>query len=243
LALIPDSNFFLVGCSFDIVLLPLADDKGSTLGKKNKFPPRLSFSGHSAAVRCLAVSTDGECFVSGSNDRNLILWSLAVEPLNDSDSDQFLKLTNPLRVFRGHTSMVFSVSMSVDASRLVSGSADGTLRIWDIKSGNSLSVLDAKPIIQSPIPWLYGCTFFGEFPAFLKSNTAGYDSLGPTNFCLAGGGTSIMIWDTIRSSLFRYIPVTDSEKITSVCLLGGSRAACGACLVYLSIFRCIYLSI
>jgi WD40 repeat protein/Flp pilus assembly protein TadD len=42
---------------------------------------------------------------------------------------------------RGHTGRVWSVAISADGTRIVSGSADGTLRLWDSGTGQELLVL------------------------------------------------------------------------------------------------------
>ena len=41
----------------------------------------------------------------------------------------------------GHTGAVLSIAVSADGSRIVTGSADGTARIWDAKTGRSLITL------------------------------------------------------------------------------------------------------
>ncbi|MEZ6135938.1 MAG: protein kinase [Pirellulaceae bacterium] len=50
----------------------------------------------------------------------------------------------PLVVFRGHTDQVYYAEFSPDATRVVTISSDGTIRVWDSKTG--------KPI-REPIPW------------------------------------------------------------------------------------------
>jgi hypothetical protein len=42
----------------------------------------------------------------------------------------------------GHTNTVLSVGWSPDGTRLVSGSADGTIRVWDPDDGTALGRLD-----------------------------------------------------------------------------------------------------
>ncbi|EPQ54156.1 WD40 repeat-like protein, partial [Gloeophyllum trabeum ATCC 11539] len=83
-----------------------------------------SYQGHSAGVLCVASSSDGTCVASGSEDQSIILWSV-------SDCKEISRLT-------GHSQAVKSVAFS-SAKCLVSGSADGTVRVWDT-GGTCLSV-------------------------------------------------------------------------------------------------------
>jgi WD40 repeat protein len=43
-----------------------------------------------------------------------------------------------LQVLEGHTGRITAIALSVDAARAISGSADSTLRVWDVKSGECL---------------------------------------------------------------------------------------------------------
>lgn len=45
-------------------------------------------------------------------------------------------------VFEGHRSIVYSVALSNDGRRIVSGSADATVRVWDSETGECLKVLE-----------------------------------------------------------------------------------------------------
>ncbi len=47
----------------------------------------------------------------------------------------FTKFTRGVNTLRGHTHQVRSVAFSPDGSRIVSGSVDNTLKLWDAKSG------------------------------------------------------------------------------------------------------------
>ena len=210
LALVPDTSFFLASKKSTIYLFELGSTK-----------PVKEFLEHTGDVRCLAIIPGRNLFVSGSSDRTLIIWSLDVTTSSQS-----------VRVLKGHTSLVLSAAVSTDGTQIVSGSVDSTLRVWNAQNGDMICVMDAKPFLDSPTPWIYGCTFFGEQPAFLKplsaSTSAQADLVNRSSFCLAGGGNIIMIWNTTDGALYSKFSVPDSEKLLCVCLLGDSLVACGS---------------
>ncbi len=103
--------------------------------------------GHRGPVSSVAWSPDGSLIVSGSDDETLRIWdSAGYQPLNtdfvtrrdgetlrtqDSASEE------SFQVLIGHAGEVTSVSWSPDGTRIVSGSNDNTLRIWDVASGGN----------------------------------------------------------------------------------------------------------
>jgi len=46
------------------------------------------------------------------------------------------------RTFEGHTESVYAVAVTPDGRRAVSASADGTLRLWDLESGQTIRKLE-----------------------------------------------------------------------------------------------------
>ena len=47
-----------------------------------------------------------------------------------------------LRIFKGHSGPVNSVAISHDGTRLVSGSSDHTLKLWDVASGELIRTFE-----------------------------------------------------------------------------------------------------
>ena len=86
-----------------------------------------TLTGHSKSVYAVAVTPDGRCAVSASEDQTLKLWDL------ESGAE--------LRTLTGHGSGVTAVAVTADGRRAVSGSWEGTLKVWDLESGAELRTL------------------------------------------------------------------------------------------------------
>ncbi|MDT8304723.1 MAG: protein kinase [Anaerolineae bacterium] len=96
---------------------------------------RSIFQGHDYAINAVALSPDGRLALSGSCDAldaagdcvegALALWDVS-HAAQDIPDPQWLE---------GHTNWVNAVAFSPDGKSALSGSADGTLILWDVASG------------------------------------------------------------------------------------------------------------
>ncbi|TEB33592.1 WD40 repeat-like protein [Coprinellus micaceus] len=75
----------------------------------------------------VAVSPDGKCIASGSEDGLVRIWDA-------QDGKE-------VEVLEGHSQCVNSVAFSGDGQHLASGSADCTVRLWDVMAGKEGNVL------------------------------------------------------------------------------------------------------
>ncbi|KAF7346977.1 WD40 repeat-like protein [Mycena venus] len=118
--------------------------------------------GHSRFVLSIAFSQDGDQIVSGSEDRTLRVWNVHAEVgeaglmegytariESVGARNQILscsgQIVGVLPPFEGHDNAVYCVAFSPDGERIVSGSTDETVRVWNSRTGD----LIAGPIQHS----------------------------------------------------------------------------------------------
>lgn len=117
----PDGNYFVTG----------SEDKTLKVWDPETYTVLVNFDGNDDAVYSLAYGTRTEQIVSGSADNTVRSWRVT----QDNNG-------NPrgaaVRTFNGHQGAVYSVDSGVwnNQEVVVSGSADSTVIIWDILSGN-----------------------------------------------------------------------------------------------------------
>ena len=102
--------------------------------------------GHGGAVTSLVCGEDKDgapLLLSGSRDKSIIQWKLNFEGeivnLRD-DEDKEIKKTlmgKPYKSLHGHNHFVSSLALNSDNTKLVSGSWDKTIRLWDIPTSKS----------------------------------------------------------------------------------------------------------
>ena len=102
--------------------------------------------GHGGAVTSLVCGEDKDgapLLISGSRDKSIIQWKLNFDGeiviLRD-DEDKEIKKTlmgKPYKSLHGHNHFVSSLALNSDNTKLVSGSWDKTIRLWDIPSSKS----------------------------------------------------------------------------------------------------------
>jgi len=91
---------------------------------------------HLGWVTSLAFSDDGSWLATGGdhNDQTIHLWESA--------------LGTHSRTLRGHIWGIHSLAFSSDGRFLASSSGDSTTRIWDVKTGQQLLILEEHDIVK-----------------------------------------------------------------------------------------------
>ena len=97
-------------------------------------------------VTSIAVSGNGQWLALGRSDRSIVVQSL--------------KDPNLKRILVGHTAAVTGVQFSSDSSRLFSGSADKSLRLWNVADGQQTGFLETPQEVTCLVLNLDGTRIF-----------------------------------------------------------------------------------
>jgi len=107
--------------------------------------------GHTNVVYSLAFSPDSRFLVSGqggSSNQIAIIWELDSTAMNSG-------ALTPKHRLSGHTDDLYAVAFTPDSQRVVTGSDDHTLRLWQVADGKLLATLtghtdDVSAVAISP---------------------------------------------------------------------------------------------
>uniref|UniRef100_A0A4W4GK95 Small ribosomal subunit protein RACK1 n=1 Tax=Electrophorus electricus TaxID=8005 RepID=A0A4W4GK95_ELEEL len=102
---------------------------------------RGTLKGHSGWVTQIATTPQfPDMILSASRDKTIIMWKLTRDETNYGV---------PQRALRGHSHFVSDVVISSDGQFALSGSWDGTLRLWDLTTPAKLFETTADPVRSS----------------------------------------------------------------------------------------------
>jgi len=93
-----------------------------------------TYTSHAMAVRSLAWSADSQLLMSASEDRRLTLHDVRVSPSGKPGS-------GAVATFSGHSSWVLCTDISPDGRLALSGSADKTIKVWDLSARTAVSTI------------------------------------------------------------------------------------------------------
>jgi WD40 repeat protein len=117
--------------------------------------------GHRDTIKSIAVTPDGHCAVSGSEDRTLRLWELGVGQ-REGDRPRsglraalakFVSAVGQVLTPRGDRYAVAVLAVTADGKWAVSSSLEGEdLLVWNVASGQSIRALDYGSVSGALVP-------------------------------------------------------------------------------------------
>lgn len=101
--------------------------------------------GHFKSVSCLRMFKN-DFLISCSDDRRIKIWKDfdAVKCVDLNHLKAMLTMNrvgNCVRTLTGHTDLVLNLDINIEANRMISSSADETIRIWDLSDMESCKCL------------------------------------------------------------------------------------------------------
>ncbi len=127
LAISPDGNSLVSGSA----------DRTIKIWNLETGEVQTTLSGHSGAVHSVAIAPDGLTLASGSADKTIKLWNLsALVPGNEFPANKRSDFTRGevQLTLEGHSDAVNSLTFSPSGQILISGSADKTIKIWNLSA-------------------------------------------------------------------------------------------------------------
>ena len=122
LALSPDDQLLLVGCQ----------DSSIFLWNLSTRKHLATYRGHAGAIQSVLFTTDQKQVISCSDDKTIRLRNVDISAPSILGKPQFY-----------HTQKVTSLALSHNGKILVSGSADKTVKIWELSSKNEPFTISA----------------------------------------------------------------------------------------------------
>jgi WD40 repeat protein len=104
-----------------------------------------TFEGHTGTITTIAISTDGQTAISGSDDGSLMVWRLGQPAPTQAGA-----LAGKTGRRQGHTDAVTGIVVSRPLGRTVTSSRDEDVRLWDSGTGAEIEKLQQvhhRPVI------------------------------------------------------------------------------------------------
>jgi chromatin assembly factor 1 subunit B len=106
--------------------------------------------GFTCSVNAVRFSPNGECLATAGDDGSVFLWGCRATSAGLCRWDCVREARHlSKRMMRGRCSEIYDVAWSPDSTCLVAGSVDGSVKVWDIVSGDVIhSIKDHRGFVQ-----------------------------------------------------------------------------------------------
>merc|ERR1712182_23885 len=214
--------------------------KSTMTSEQNNFAMRGCLEGHSNWVTAIASTAENpDMILSASRDKTVMVWQLTREEG---------AYGYPKKALRGHGHFVEDVVISSDGQFALSGSWDGTLRLWDLNTGlttrrfvghdkDVLSVAfsaDNRQIVSGG--WDKLVNVWNLSNCKLRTNLIGHGgyinavTVSPDgSLCASGGKDGVaMLWDLNEGKRLYSLPCEQGDIIHSLCFSPNRYWLCAA---------------
>ncbi|MFC1878751.1 AAA family ATPase [Chloroflexota bacterium] len=116
-----------------------------------------TLKGHTDRITAVVVTPDGQHIISGSRDHNLKVWNISAA-LNAGIVRENGLCSEDVCTLKGHTDWITNVTVTPDGQHTISGSLDGTLKVWEVTTGRevrTLKVCDMRLLNEKGIGRLF----------------------------------------------------------------------------------------
>ncbi len=177
----------------------------------------MNLVGDTSGVLCIALNSD-QCIASGTENNNIKVWNQFGECIN---------------MMSGHSGSVQCVYFSPNGTQLLSGSRDNTLRLWDLRTGmclkvlnghsnginavifiNSSAILSASDDTTIKLWDITNALTLTTYVGHKKSVTSLAVSSDSTRFFTGSEDKTVKIWNTITGKSIKTL--RHDEVVTSV---------------------------
>ena len=114
---------------------------------------RADLTGFTCSVNALRFSPNAECLATAGDDGSVFVWGCR----RDRGYYRWDCVTDARhlskRLMRGRCSEIYDIAWSPDSKRLMAGSVDGSIKIWDVSNGDLVhSMKDHQGFVQG-VSW------------------------------------------------------------------------------------------
>eukprot|EP00640_Fibrocapsa_japonica_P002234 CAMPEP_0113934916 /NCGR_PEP_ID=MMETSP1339-20121228/2165_1 /TAXON_ID=94617 /ORGANISM="Fibrocapsa japonica" /LENGTH=344 /DNA_ID=CAMNT_0000936889 /DNA_START=93 /DNA_END=1127 /DNA_ORIENTATION=+ /assembly_acc=CAM_ASM_000762 len=111
--------------------------------------------GHERSITAVLYNNDGDLLFTAAKDNVPTLW--------------YASNGERVGTYNGHAGAVWGLDVSWDSTRLISGSADATVRMWEVETGKELVCFNHKGPVRA-VAWSDGAKMFCSVSdAFMES--------------------------------------------------------------------------